>query len=71
MRLVKERLSSYHYIGNLKEEENTNLREKSLMDFLMTRSSQRLTNEQAKAAIKKLKEELKETILSRDYEWRG
>lgn len=58
LRLVKDRLTDYHYIGNLKEEENTNLREESLMTFLMTRSGQKLTTEQAKAAIRKLKEEI-------------
>ena len=58
LRLVKDRLPDYHYIGNLKEEENTNLREESLMAFLMTRSGQKLTTEQAKAAIRKLKEEI-------------
>ena len=58
LRLVKDRLTDYHYIGNLKEEENTNLREESLMAFLMTRSGQKLTTEQAKVAIRKLKEEI-------------
>ncbi len=58
LRLVKDRLPDYHYIGNLKEVENTNLREVSLMSFLTERSEQKLTGEQAKSAIRKLKEEI-------------
>ena len=58
LRLIKDRLPDYQYIGNLKEEENTNLREESLMAFLTKRSNQKLTSEQAKSAIRKLKEEI-------------
>ena len=58
LRLVKDRLPDYQYIGNLKEVENTNLREESLMAFLTNRSDQKLTSEQAKSAIRKLKEEI-------------
>jgi len=58
LRLVKDRLPDYKYIGNLKEVENTNLREDSLMVFLTKRSEQKLTSEQAKSAIRKLKEEI-------------
>ena len=58
LRLIKDRLPDYQYIGNLKEEENTNLREESLMAFLTKRSEQKLTSEQAKSAIRKLKEEI-------------
>ena len=58
LRLVKDRLPDYQYIGNLKEVENTNLQEESLMAFLTKRSNQKLTSEQAKSAIRKLKEEI-------------
>ena len=46
--------NGYEYIGNLKESENTNIREDILRTFLMER--QELTSAQASEAIRKLKE---------------
>ena len=46
--------NGYEYIGNLKESENTNIREEILRTFLMER--QELTSAQASEAIRKLKE---------------
>lgn len=46
--------NGYEYIGNLKESENTNIREDILRTFLMER--QELTSTQASEAIRKLKE---------------
>ena len=46
--------NGYEYIGNLKDTENTNIREDILMEFLMDR--QGLTSIQASEAVRKLKE---------------
>ena len=46
--------NGYEYIGNLKDSENTNIREDILRTFLMDR--QELTSAQASEAIRKLKE---------------
>ena len=46
--------NGYEYIGNLKESENTNIREEILRTFLMER--QELTSAQVSEAIRKLKE---------------
>ena len=58
--LIRERLPLYGYIGNLYEEENTNLREGTITAWLTSdaRGEQKLTEDQARAAIRKLKEEI-------------
>lgn len=58
LKLISERLPDYNYIGNLKEVENTNLREESLLAFLTTKSCQKLTPTQAQKVIRQLKEEI-------------
>ena len=52
--LIRERLSLYGYIGNLYEEENTNLREDTITAWLTSdaRGEQKLTEDQARAAIR-------------------
>ncbi len=49
-----QKYNGYEYIGNLKDTENTNIREDVLRKFLMER--QELTSVQATEAIRKLKE---------------
>ncbi len=60
IKLIRERLPLYGYIGNLYEEENTNLREDTITAWLTSdaRGEQKLTEDQARAAIRKLKEEI-------------
>ena len=53
IRLLQE-YNGYEYIGNLKDTENTNIREDVLRKFLMER--QELTSVQATEAIRKLTE---------------
>ena len=55
-RIIKllHKYNGYEYIGNLKDTENTNIREDILRTFLMER--QELTSAQATEAIRKLKE---------------
>ena len=55
-RIIKllQKYNGYEYIGNLKDTENTNIREDILRTFLMER--QELTSAQATEAIRKLKE---------------
>lgn len=58
LKLISERLADYKYIGNLKDVENTNLREETLMAFLTKRNCQELTAAQAQSTIRKMKEEI-------------
>ena len=55
-RIIKllQKYNGYEYIGNLKDTDNTNIREDILRTFLMER--QELTSAQATEAIRKLKE---------------
>ena len=60
LRLIKERLTDYEYIGNLHDVENTNIREDVLFNWLTApnRGESQLTREQALSSIRKLKTEI-------------
>ena len=68
LKLISERLVDYKYIGNLKDVENTNLREETLIAFLTERSRQALTAAQAQSAIRKLKEEIAQRRVRRSMD---
>ena len=55
--LIEKRLPAYQYVGNLKDTENTNIREDVLSAWLTSpaRGDNQLTPEQANSAIHKLK----------------
>lgn len=58
--LIEKRLPAYKYVGNLKDTENTNIRENVLSAWLTSpeRGDYQLTPEQANSAIHKLKGEI-------------
>ena len=57
LRLICEQLTNYTYIGNLRDVENSNIREEVLMKWLCSsdRGEAKLSHDQAQEALRKLK----------------